>query len=194
MGFALEELAQFRESDRAVAIHPGDAAPRPRRLAADGAAYLMSQRRGAPQRQNIYSRSGPASTRAKPETSPLLGFRRMGLSRKVKTSDEETKLHLQLLRFWLRGDDGRAPPVPSRLVRRRRNPSRAFDCHHLGRASRLRAGGLLSDGGAVVVVGAVVPMAGWGRVFKSSSVELPRPSLQVSTETGQLPLQLQSDQ
>jgi len=35
-------------------------------------------------------------------------------------------------------------------------------------------------------VGAVVPMAGWGRVSKSSSVELPRPSLQVSTETGQL--------
>ena len=38
-------------------------------------------------------------------------------------------------------------------------------------------------------VGAVVPMAGWGRVSKSSSVELPRPSLQVSTETGQLQLQ-----
>jgi hypothetical protein len=30
------------------------------------------------------------------------------LSRKVKTSDEETKLHLQLLRWRLRGDDGRS--------------------------------------------------------------------------------------
>ena len=34
----LEEFAQFRESDRAVVILPGDAAPRPRKLAADGAA------------------------------------------------------------------------------------------------------------------------------------------------------------
>ena len=41
--------------------------------------------------------------------------------------------------------------MPSRLVRRRRNPSRAFDCHHVGRASRLRAGGLLPDGGAPLV-------------------------------------------
>ena len=93
MGFALGELAQFRESDRAVAIHPGDAAPRPRRLAADGAAYLMSQRRGAPQRQSICSRCGPASTRAKPVSllcSGFGGWLRLRPS-KVKLGDEEAK-------------------------------------------------------------------------------------------------------
>jgi hypothetical protein len=38
MGFALGEPAQSRESDHAVAIDLGDAAPRPRRSAAGGAA------------------------------------------------------------------------------------------------------------------------------------------------------------
>jgi len=52
--------------------------------------------------------------------------------------------------------------MSSRLIRRRRNPSRAFDCHHLGRASRLHAGGLLPDGGALVVRRGCGPDGGLG--------------------------------
>ena len=54
MSFALEELAQSRESDRAVAIHPGDAAPRPRKLAADGAAIDVPAERGSAETEHIF--------------------------------------------------------------------------------------------------------------------------------------------
>ena len=58
---------------------------------------------------------------------------------------------------------GGAPPKPLRLVRRRRNPSRAFDCHHLGRAVHILA--LVGYFLTVVLpwfLKVVVPMAGWG--------------------------------
>src|SRR5450830_1826330 len=50
----LGELAQFRESDRAVAIHPGDAAPRPRKLAADGAAIDVPAEGGSAETEHIF--------------------------------------------------------------------------------------------------------------------------------------------